>query len=105
MRMRNRDLIFEFLTGGRFGTGSNLCIRGNKLINYQTPIAIWHGGVLYLNVKKYSPTTTRNQNLIKNWAEVLGVRYETYEGDFSEHLAQSLASEGILSNDVEAYSA
>ena len=45
---------------------NNLTIEGNKLFNYNTIIAQYENGTLYINTTKYSMTTTRIQNLLKN---------------------------------------
>lgn len=37
--MKNIDLIRKFAQGAMYGTGSNLYIAGNDLVNYKTIIA------------------------------------------------------------------
>lgn len=40
-----------------------------KLHSYNTVIAQWHNGKLYINTTKYSVTTSRHQNYLKNLIE------------------------------------
>lgn len=51
--------------------GRTLWTRDNELINYNTRIAYIEDNTLYINVKKYSNTTSRIQNDIK----LLGKKY------------------------------
>ena len=51
--------------------GRTLWTRDNELINYSTRIAYIEDNTLYINVKKYSNTTSRIQNDIK----LLGKKY------------------------------
>ncbi len=63
--MRNGDLVRSFINGACEGKGSNLQIRGNRLINYTTCIAYRVGSLILLNGDHYSATTSRHQNLIR----------------------------------------
>ena len=63
--MEKRSLIKSFINGATKGTGSNLTIEGNNLINYSTVIAKREGNKILLNNRKYSKTTSRNQNIIR----------------------------------------
>ena len=66
--MKNKELIDRFLNGAVSGKGSNLYIRGNLLINYNTCICVRMGRSIYLDDYSYSISTRRNQNYIKaNW--------------------------------------
>lgn len=58
------ELLKEFVLGGTRGkaSGGRLYIEGDRLINYQTTIAQRHGGMIILNMTKYSPTTSKHQN-------------------------------------------
>lgn len=71
MKMRNQNVIENFIHQIFEGKGSNLYIDNNKLVNYNTTIAQWENGTLLLNVTKYSQTTSKNQNIIKKLAENL----------------------------------
>ena len=51
--------------------GRTLWTRENELINYNTRIAYIEGNNLYINVKKYSSTTSKIQSKIK----LLGKEY------------------------------
>lgn len=50
--------------------GRTLESTGDKLINYSTVIAQWKDSRLYINTKKYSVTTSKIQNKIKELAGV-----------------------------------
>lgn len=63
--MRKRDLINAFINGAKKGRGSNLYIDGDHLVNYSTVIASRDGEKIILNAKKYSSTTSRNQNIVR----------------------------------------
>lgn len=63
--MGKRDLLNSFVNGATKGSGSNLTIAGNELINYSTVIARREGNKILLNSNKYSKTTTVNQNIIR----------------------------------------
>jgi hypothetical protein len=75
--MSNEKVILAFLEGKKAHTptrdicdgvfiykGQTLQTDGEKLINYSTKIAYKKDGVVYLNVKKYSQTTSKIQSLI-----------------------------------------
>ena len=51
--------------------GRTLWTKDNELINYNTRIAYIEGNTLYINVKKYSSTTSHIQSKIK----LLGKEY------------------------------
>lgn len=72
--LNKNDLIKTFLLTNEEGRGSNLYISGETLVNYDTCIAYKKDGILYLNVKKYSSTTTRNQNLLRRMASEFNIR-------------------------------
>ena len=63
--MGKRQLLESFINGAIKGTGSNLTIEGDNLINYSTVIAKREGNKILLNNRKYSKTTTVNQNIIR----------------------------------------
>ena len=50
--------------------GRTLWTRGNELINYNTRIAYIEGNTLYINVKKYSSTTSHIQSKLKQLASL-----------------------------------
>jgi len=64
-RMTKRSLLESFINGATKGKGSNLIIKDNELINYNTVIAKREGNKILLNNRKYSKTTTVNQNIIR----------------------------------------
>ena len=49
--------------------GQTLHTDGYNLINYSTKIAEWTGDIIELNTKKYSVTTTKIQNKIRQLAK------------------------------------
>ena len=58
---------------------SNLYNYNGDLINYYTKIAYFKNGNLYLNKNRYSSTTTRNQNLIRYYANYYNINCIEYE--------------------------
>jgi hypothetical protein len=72
--MTTYELVKEFIQGAEKGkaSGGRLYIEGNKLMNYNTCLAEASGGVWYLNMTKYSRTTTTHQNRLHR--ELLGYR-------------------------------
>ena len=79
--MSNEQVILAFLhhekahtptrniTNGIYSyKGQTLHTDGQKLWNYSTIIAEWKDSRLYINIKKYSVTTSKIQNKIKNLA-------------------------------------
>jgi hypothetical protein len=65
--MRTSDLIEKFIVGGLEkgnASGGRLYIEDNKLINYGTCLAEVKHGNWYVNITKYSRTTTTHQNRI-----------------------------------------
>lgn len=79
--MTNEKVILAFLEGKKAHTptrqiqngiylyeGRTLESLGDTLYNYNTQIAYIKEGVLYLNTRKYSSTTSRIQSLIKRLA-------------------------------------
>lgn len=58
---------------------SNLYNYNGDLINYYTKIAYFKDGDLYLNSSKYSRTTSKNQNLLKYYANYYNINIIEYE--------------------------
>lgn len=73
------DLILNFRDGATKGkaSGGRVRIEGDKLINYDTTIAIRTKEGIKLNCKKYSMTTSRLQNTIRAYCNII----EEYEGE------------------------
>ena len=79
--MANRKgLIDAFLSGGNKGKASSLSIRGNELVSYATPIGIRTGNVIRINVRKYSHSTTVQQNILRRRAKERGYNVIDFEG-------------------------
>lgn len=75
---RNNDFIEYFVRGGRDQKRcNNLYIEDDKLFNYNTVIAqVGDDGYLYINMTKYSTSTSRIQNYLLKEAEYW--YYSTY---------------------------
>lgn len=71
-----RELVAMFGNGATYGNASanRLRIEGDKLVNYNTIIALRFRGKYILNSDSYSQTTTKHQNRIREYAD-----YETNE--------------------------
>jgi len=91
--MSNEKVILAFLNGKAAHTptrdiqngvytykGQTLKTDGIELINYSTKIAYHKNDKLFLNVKKYSNTTSHIQSKIKRLAEDIGLKVVGYEG-------------------------
>ena len=59
--------------------GRTLWTRDNELINYNTRIAYIEDNNLYINVKKYSNTTRRIQNTLKQLASLTSYNIIEYQ--------------------------
>lgn len=77
--MRRTDLIRNFLKGSNKGKASSLNIQGEKIYSYSTPIGIKQGNVLKFNKRKYSHTTSCQQNELKRQAKECGFNIEEFE--------------------------
>ena len=90
--MSNEKVILQFLEGKAGHTptrdilngvyvykGQTLKTNGCELINYNTRIAYIENGVLFLNVKKYSVTTSKIQNNIRRLASERGFTIKEYQ--------------------------
>jgi hypothetical protein len=84
--MSNENVIKAFLSGNQAKTplrtiqngyytykGRTLYTDGNNLINYSTTIASLIDGKVYLNIKKYSSTTSHIQSKIRRLATGKGL--------------------------------
>lgn len=91
--MKNEKVIEKFLEREKAQTGlrtingiyeyqgRTLQTNGNELINYSTIIAFFENDALYLNVKKYSVTTSKIQNTIKRLATEKNIEIIEYIGE------------------------
>lgn len=67
---RNNDFIEYFVNGGREQKScNNLHIKEDKLFNYNTVIAELKEDGMYINMSKYSKSTSRIQNVLLEEAE------------------------------------
>ena len=91
--MNNERVIKEFLNGNQAKTplrniqngyytykGRTLYTDGNNLINYSTTIATLKDGKLYLNINKYSSTTSHIQSKIRQLATGKGLEIVEVKG-------------------------
>lgn len=89
--MTNEKVILQFLdkkaghtpnrdiTNGVYVyKGCTLKTNGLELINYSTRIAYWQSGKLYINIHKYSSTTSHIQSKLKRLAQERGVDIVEY---------------------------
>ena len=69
----------EIINGIYGYQGQTLRSNGLELINYSTRIAYHEDGKLYLNVHKYSVTTSKIQNQLRAQAQNYGMDVIEYE--------------------------
>lgn len=72
--MKNSQILENFFYGYnskyRKNKSGSIRIDGNKLFNYNTCIAECVDGICYINLTKYSSTTSRIQYLIKQYITI-----------------------------------
>lgn len=91
--MSNEKVILAFLEGKSAHTptrdilngvyiykGQTLKTDGVELINYSTKIAYHKNNKLYLNISKYSITTSKIQSKIRQLASQKGLQIVEYKG-------------------------
>lgn len=92
--MNNEKVLIAFLNNEKAHTptrnitsgyhtykGQTLSTDGKKLINYNTTIAYHKDGKLYLNVSKYSSTTSHIQSKLRRLAEERSFQIVEYKGE------------------------
>lgn len=90
--MNNENVIKKFLKKEQAKTplrniingyyiykGRTLWVRDNELINYNTRIAYIEDNTLYVNVKKYSSTTSKIQSKLKQLASLTSYNIIEYQ--------------------------
>lgn len=77
--------------------GRTLESTGSELINYQTPIARWENGRVWLNDKKYSVTTSKIQGQLGFQLHQAGI--ETYT-DKDEEIRKATAKAYRMAKDA-----
>lgn len=75
--MTNKQVMERF-TKRLSGNANNLYTDGNKLINYVTEIAYFKEGICFVNVRKYSNTTSKIQSQLKRVLQENNVKMEEY---------------------------
>ena len=91
--MSNENVIKAFLSGNQAKTplrninagyytykGRTLYTEENNLINYKTTIATLKDGKVYLNINKYSSTTSHIQSKIRHLASAKGLEIVEVKG-------------------------
>lgn len=78
------SIIDKFLSGATGGRSGSLSINGNKIYSYNTVIAERSGNIIKLNNRKYSLTTTRQQDEIRNVAKGKGMLVMEYSGQSAQ---------------------
>lgn len=85
MSTTTRELARDFVMGANTGSASSnrLRIEGDVLVNYSTAIALRIEGKIILNARKYSPTTSKHQNRVREYADSRNL-IEVSEKEFIE---------------------
>ena len=69
-REQAKTSLRDIVNGCYIYKGRTLWTRDNELINYSTRIAYIEDNTLYINVKKYSSTTSKIQSTLKRLASL-----------------------------------
>lgn len=82
--MKIEEVVKNFSKGATSGqaSGGRVRIEGAYLYNFRTIIAERTAEGVRLNVRKYSQTTTKLQNQIKRYCNII----EEYQGDWANTL-------------------
>ena len=75
--MKNIEVLENFLNK-KHGRTKNLNSVGSSLINYQTEIAYMKENVVFINSKKYSPTTSKITEQLKKLTLRKGLEVNFY---------------------------
>ena len=87
--MKNSELIKKFFNGATRGSGSNMRIEGNELIEWATTLAERTEDGYILNDTKYSRTTSRGQGTINYYCPKVRARIRGLSFG-ARHLAEKL---------------
>ena len=80
--MSNNDLCKAFIEGDTKGKSNRMEIVERKIYSYAAVIGRFEAnGVLSLNPRRYSRTTSKHQTCLRRAAEQAGVKYE-YNNNF-----------------------
>lgn len=60
-----REVGSTFVNGGEYAQAATCSVWGNVFYSYDTPIAVRKDGMFYLTEEKFSPTTSGQQNALK----------------------------------------
>lgn len=74
--MKNKEVIKKFIFFKENNRGSNLYAIDNKLYSYNTAIAQYVNDIFIFNNTKYSRSTTRWQNVIKDFLQLNQLPYK-----------------------------
>lgn len=60
-----KEVGSAFVNGKEYAQAATCSVWGNVFYSYKTPIAVRKDGMFYLTERKYSPTTSGQQNALK----------------------------------------
>ena len=60
-----REVGSTFVNGGDYAQAATCSVWGNVFYSFDTPIAVRKDGMFYLTEEKFSPTTSGQQNALK----------------------------------------
>ena len=60
-----REVGSTFVNGGEYAQAATCSVWGDVFYSYDTPIAVRKDGMFYLTEEKISPTTSGQQNALK----------------------------------------
>lgn len=76
---KGKTRLRNILNGIYTYKGRTLESNGVELVNYSTIIAYWKNEKLYINIKKYSATTSKIQTKLRDLASIKDIQYIEYE--------------------------
>ena len=65
MRKYMKEVGSAFVNGDNYAQAATCSVWGNVFYSYDTPIAVRKDGIFYLTEEKFSPTTSGQQNALK----------------------------------------
>ena len=75
VNMLSNESVLKAFINGEYAKNANLTSVGDCLINYRTIIARKENGNISISSRKYSPTTSKIQNKLRNMV----VNYNEYD--------------------------
>lgn len=77
MRLKNNELARKWVNGLVYNAknhNGSFRIEEGRAYTYNVLLAYFKDGMLFLNIKRYSSTSSRHRNLIKAHAEAKGIK-------------------------------